>query len=439
MRKIKIGSCPYFLILFFIIFLFYNSVTFGFNQDFIKNLEEENAKIFFNSCLDEKTYFPYDHLIISENGKIEKIGKYTSPTIIGLWLVYLTDIAKGDVSLSYCTPEKAFQILSKAINNLEKIPKWKGFYYWYDLKKGKIKVAEDYKISTHDNGNLAICLAIVAGAFSNSQNLKEKEIYQKVIKLLKIQKQGWQKLYDKNKGLLYGAWEVKRKRHVLNFWIDRFYTEGRISALMGIILGGLPPEIFLNLKKKITKYKLSNGEEIEILIPYQGAFQAWLPLLFIPEDKWSKKLKIYHQNYAKAQIDYAKNSGLCALRSACADPNAKDYRYEPFIGIPNASEEWVRTDIGTPHATALLYPIYPDISLKFLKLLEEKFPQIKGPFGLYDSISEKGKVKKIYLSLDQLQLLLSFLYKKNQNYFLKYLKSIQKLNYIKLLYIQNEK
>lgn len=236
-------------------------------------------------------------------------------------------------------------------------------------------------------------------------------------------------------GLLYGSWSGKSKRPSFNFLIDRFYSEGHIASLMAILIAGLPQEIWFNLKRIKARYRFDNDEEVEILLLYQGAFQAWLPLLFIPESKFSPWLKKMHENYANVQIEYAQKTRLYALRSASADPYVVDnYRYEHAIGIEGASEDWVRSDIGAPYATVLLYLLRPKIALKFLAKLLERHPTIKGPYGFYDAISKDGRVKKIYLSLDQLQILLSFTAFANRKYFLKFLGKEAKIAIVLSLY-----
>jgi hypothetical protein len=160
-----------------------------------------------------------------------------------------------------------------------------------------------------------------------------------------------------------------------------------------------------------------------------------MSLLFIPEMELSPTLARMHYNYAQIQIDYALNSEMPLLRSACADPYMEEkYFYEPCVGIFNASEDWVRSDIGSPYATALLYPIYPKICLELFKIAVEKFPHISGPYGFWDSIAENGRVSRVYLALDQLQLILSFVADKNQRHFMKFVEKIGNREKLENLY-----
>ncbi|MDP8216088.1 MAG: hypothetical protein P9L98_02040 [Candidatus Kaelpia imicola] len=390
---------------------------------------------YFNYGLDKSSGFPYDHISVQKDNSFE-YGKYTSPSIIGFWMVLLTDIIKGDLVLNNFSREDAGRALFKTIESIKKAPRWKGLLYWYELKDG-IEAAEDRVISSYDNGNFALALMVVSGAFSDSESSWQRRIKKEVDSILLSQSAGWGELYDREAGLLYG---VYRYGPLPYLWIDRFYTEARIAALVSLILTDLPQDLWNNLLRKGNcprgSYTLSNNREVEFFKPWQGAFQAWLPLLFIPEMELSSGLKEAHSNYAAIQIDYALNSKVPLLRSAAADPCSEDgeYHYEPALGVFGASEDWVRSDIAAPYAAALLYPVDKKASLDLFKKTLEKFPQILGSLGFYDSISEEGKVAKVYLAFDQLQLLLSLLSEVNQSYFLSYLEDISKSDLLKQLY-----
>ena len=390
---------------------------------------------YFKHGIDSESGFPYDHIVVEEDGSF-LYGKYTSPSIVGLWMVLLADIIKGDLVLNDFSKVEAGRALLKTVKSIKRASKWKGFLYWYELKDG-IEAAEDRVISSYDNGNFALALMVVSGAFIDSKSSWQESIKREIDSILADQKVGWDELYDREAGLLCGAY---RYGPVSYLWIDRFYTEARLAALVSLVLTDLPQGLWKKLlrDKNCPKgnYILSNGCSVDFLKPWQGAFQAWLPLLFVPEMEVAPPLKKMHSNYAAIQVDYALKSNIPLLRSAAADPAGKDgeYCYEPALGIFNASEGWVRSDIAAPYATALLYPVDEKMSLDLFRKTLKSFPQILGPLGFYDSISEEGKVAKVYLAFDQLQLLLAFFYEVNQDYFLSYLKSVSKGDLLKDLY-----
>ncbi len=425
------------IIIFFVILSFFkSSISYSKDRDYINDhILTLNFK-FFKEALDKKTGFPYDHIYIADSGEFT-IGRYTSPTIIGLWAVLLTDIIKEHVSFPEFGIEEAKYWLTKLLLNLERVPKWEGLFYWYDLED-KLQIAEDELISLYDNGNLTASLMVVYGAFCSSLNKVEANIARKAHRLLSDQLQGWRKVYDEKRGLLCGTY--KKGKPQSNIWLDRFYTESRIAVLVAIILADVPQDAWFNIFKGSNcpkaRYILNCGDSRVIFKPYQGAFQAWLPLLFIPEmDLSPQALKIAHENYALIQIEHAENTKTPFLRSAAANPDmADEYVYEPCIGIFNASEDWVRSDIGAPYATALMFPIYPEETVLLFQKAEKLFPQIIGPLGLYDSISQDGRVAKVYLALDQLQLLLAFFWNINQEYFVNAVEKMGKRKVLENLY-----
>lgn len=390
----------------------------------VRNLE------YFKFALDRDTALPFDHVIVKD-GEF-KYGKYVSPTVIGLWAVLLTNIVKGDLEAPQFSKEEAKELLRKLLSTLLRLPKWKGLFFWYELKGG-ILPTEDGLISTYDNANLSLSLALIYGALSDSADLLERKMAEDAFNLLSSQKEGWRALYDPKRGLLWGG--MRGGRPLTKLWIDRFYTEARLAPLIGILLADIPESAWFNMRRIVGKYSLSDGSRVLFLKPYQGAFHAWFPLLFVPEMELSKQLAQLHKNYALIQLDYLKRGKVPLLRSACADPNVGGrYLYEPAVGIIGASEDWVRSDIGCPYATALLYPIFPEKSLSLLQLAIERYPQLLGPLGLYDSLSEDGNVSNVYIALDQLQFILSFLTKANHTYFMNFVKKIAKEEKLKHLY-----
>ncbi len=402
--------------------------------DFKSQIINRNFQYFLNA-VDYKSGLVYDHIFFTPDNKI-KPGKYTSPTVIGLWLVLLCDIVAGDLTIDDFGKDDAWEILSRLITTVERLPKWRGLFYWYEIKDG-IKIAEGRTISAYDNGNLTISLAVAWSILESCNNKNAHQLASRLLKLITDQKKGWQMFWDRRRNLLYGLY--KNGKPVRNLWLDRFYTEARNAVLAGILIADLPLSIWENILTPShcpkAEYTLSNGRKVEFLKPYQGAFQAWLSLLFVPEMELSQKLRRMHCNYAQIQIDYALNSEIPLLRSACADPYIQNrYFYEPCVGVFNASEDWVRSDIGSPYATALLYTVYPKISLKLFKIALDKFPQLWGPYGFWDSIGENGVTSRVYIALDQLQLILSFVADDNQKYFMKFVEKIGKEEELKRLY-----
>ncbi|MCD6434751.1 MAG: hypothetical protein J7L14_04000, partial [Candidatus Diapherotrites archaeon] len=223
--------------------------------------------------------------------------------------------------------------------------------------------------------------------------------------------------------------------------LSDLYMDSRIAVIMSYILGAVNENAWGKLGITKGTYTLLNGEKINIWKPYNGAFQAWGNLLFFPEMEWSPQgLAIAHRNYALVQLDFAERTGLPALFSASSNPypeeNKGEYVYTWDLGVPGASALHSRGNkpIATPHATALLFPIFPERALRLSAELELKYPGIKAPLGWRDSIGINGEVSNTFLGLDQLFLLLGLNVENNYRYMKNYLAHIGKLNEVKKLF-----
>ncbi len=395
-------------------------------KEYIDVFQEENAA-FIDVLINEKYQLPYDNITVGSSA-----AEYNNPTSIGLWLVYLIDIFKGDIETDRITARDALARLNTALDSIIAMPKWNGLLGWSSISDSGIRKTGE--ASAFDNANFAASLAVVWGALTSDTgrgipNPLLPTVLGKVTKLLFIdQKEGWENLYDQGRGLIWGD-ENKR------YPIDILYTEGRLAPLMAIALSDIDEEVWNNLTPVYRTYKMSNGQQAELIVPYQGAFQAYLPLLFVPEDAWSPDMAIAHQNYAAVQVDYANETNLPALRSAASNPYYEAYVYNPELGVPGASQVSVTGDIGTVHANALLSLVAPDSAVALLKALDEFTKgEIHGPYGMRDSVGLHGEVSNTYLSLDHLIMVTAMAGKVNQEYFVNFLKATGKLEKIKALY-----
>lgn len=401
-------------------------------QRFLEEFQEENSK-FIEALIDPYTQLPYDAIFLRADGTIEYPYSCTTASEIGFWLNYLVLVAKQEIKVSNLSAQEALLRLKTSLENVRRLQldpdkNWKGFLFKYNFKTGAI----DPMACIYDNGNLAACLAVVIGAFIDEPD--KKDIVELAYQILEAQKPAWQALYDKRSGLLWGDYKYS---HVLNI----LGSEGRLAALMSIIVGDLPESVWKNLSIILKEYKLSDGRKVKILPPYEGAFQLYFPLMFVPEDQWNEGFAKAHNNYAAIQIDYANESNLPAFRSASANPYYPyGYAYLAGIGIPRASLVPVsRSDIGACYATAFLNLIDPEKTVKLFQELE-KFTQGKiwGPYGIFDSVGIHGEVSRVYISLDHLSMLISMAGKVNQEYFTKFLEATGKLGQIKRLYQQTK-
>jgi len=394
------------------------------DQAYIEDFQEANSRLF-DVIIDEELQLPYNYLTLGQEP-----AKYCNPTEIGLWLVYLTDVAKGDIAIDNISQEQALNRLDTALKSIVDLPKWNGLLYWYDISSAN-PVKTDYGwASAVDNANFAASLAVVVGAFLDQAEgpTIANSIVTKAQQLIFGQQDGWVELYNEEEGMMYGD---ERKDRT----IDRFCTEERLAPLMAIVLADVDSDVWTNLEIVQSEYTLSNGENIDIVPPWQGAFQIYMPLIFIPEGGWSDDWQNALKNYGAAQIDYCNSTNLYALRSACSDPATANYSYYYQAGVPGASESSVSGGVGATYGAALMRLVLPDQAIDLMQRLEDfTSGEIYGPYGMIDSIDSEGNMSNTYVALDHLMMTVAMAGEVNQEYFVRYLESINKLSTVEDLY-----
>ncbi len=403
----------------------------------IQKILQENIK-YFVFGYDPATGLPYNYMDVGKSGAIiERKSTWISPTDIGLYLNVLIAVVKGDIVASdSMTPDEAMKRLQLLMQTLGSIKKSNGFFYCYDLKDEGVVVSDLYGrlISTIDNGNLAASLAVLVGAFQEGTD-EQKILADMAKKMLTAME--WNELYDANRKLLIGGYYTDENGQIktrLTWCIDRSYNEGRIAAVMALLSEKVPLNVWSMLKTVYGSYSLPDGTTVGIVKTWNGgAFQAWLPLLFFDELKWSPQgYAKAHNNFLAIQVNESVKNGLSgALLSSCYNPNGK--YCENGISVLAESENKIDLDVGTPHATALASLVNRHTSLILFKLLDSKWPDLKGPFGYYESVDLEGRVSTRMTALSQGMLILSFA-GKNSQYMQVYLETIKKLALIQERY-----
>lgn len=402
-------------------------------------IERENSDYFrYNIGVDPDTDLPYNYTFIKPDGEVE-IGFYTTPTDIGYYFAYLVGVAKGDIDNEVMNPDDAMDRLQHALEVLKDSPKKDGLLYWYNILPTHPEVSPDFDfISAIDNAFYAASLGLIVGAFVDDSSEKAKNLVSLAKELLYEQKEGWRNLYDEEKELLLGGYFGEDDKV---YYSDSIYNEGRLATLMAIVLGDVPDNAWKNLEENYMNYTFTDGETKRVLAPWESAFQAWMPLVFVPEMDWSPEgFKLAHQRYARVQADWANRENMPAFYSECSNPYSKEeYEYLTGIGIPGASVAWqrgnpIRSDIGSVYATGLVYAVDPDLSIDFFNKLLSRYPEIKGPFGWRDSVGLAGDVSNAYVGKNQSVLLSALNANNNHKYFVKFLEEFGKLDYVKKLY-----
>lgn len=398
-----------------------------------KNELQKNLDFFKDGVgVDEETKVPYDTITIKD-GKIEK-GYYTNTSEIGLYLNILVEMEKaGD--------KDALERIGETLATLEEAPKWNGLFYWpYDIRDGKLVKPETEIVPAVDNGNLAFALAGVAGAYLDSKESAKKDIVKRIEIILENQREGWRKLADNSKGLLYAGWDTKIDAP-LQYFIDRKGNESRTGALWSILITSgtekeISKDVFNNMELYTLTYEIGDFQYKPMLTWDGTVFQALLPSIWLNEKELMPNYGIV-EDFLNIQIYYTQKFRIPALISSSA---TTDGGYTAY-GVPYLSESknMFNNEIsigieGTPHASALAYIVDKEKSLTLLYRLKEKYPQIESEYGWYDVINEEGKVGNKILSLDQGMFVGAFLAEEINKDVEKYLEYKGYLDIVKELY-----
>ena len=366
-------------------------------EDFRDGLQN-NLNFFVDGVgVDTDAVVPYDTIWVKD-GKITH-GYYTNTTEIGLYLSILVEVEKAGNS-------KALTRIAEVLDTLETAPKFKGLFYWpYDIINGKLTVNKDKIVPAVDNGNLALALAGVAGAYIDSEDTDKQAIVKRIDALLAAQKQGWFAMYDSSRGLLIAGWKSGKP---LPYFIDRKANESRTASLWAPLITrdmgkkAVPTDAFKNKELYTATYTV-NGKAYNPILTWDGAyFQAMLPAIWLEEESLIPDYGMF-EDMTKLQMMYAAKHNIPMVSSAAT----VDDQYAAF-GIPFLSESKVKfnneisgASTGTPHAVALSYMIDPESSVSALKGLKRAYPQIESVAGWYDAVDTHGNMSTKILSLDQ--------------------------------------
>ena len=184
--------------------------------------------------VDRNSYLPVDW--VETNPKFKyRIGDYTSPTNIGLYLMILT---MGERT-GLIEKEEALKRIKKVVQILSRLPKIEGLWYnWYSTTN--LKITSHY-ISTVDNGWLAAGLMVISVAYPE---ISESE------KLLNGM--NFKFLYDPVYGQFYlGYYPQKKKYSPYHYGL--LATEPRITSFIAIGKGDVPFDHWFRMDRTFPK------------------------------------------------------------------------------------------------------------------------------------------------------------------------------------------
>ncbi|MBY5944495.1 hypothetical protein [Photobacterium rosenbergii] len=377
-------------------------IPYGFEQEFQNNLD-----FFLDGVgVDQKAKVPYDTIFVRDG--IVDPQYYVNTTEIGFYLNILVEAHKDGSN-------HALKRIIETLDVLLETPTWNGLYFWpYDIVGGKLQPTEEGIVPAVDNANLAFSLAGVAGAYLDSKNNREKEVVKKVEEIIARQVEGWYKIYDPERGLLYAGWSAKDNAP-LGYYVDRKANESRLAPVWAhLVTKGsekeVPKTAFSDMELYTGNYTIDERNYYPMLTWDGAYFQGMLPSILLNERKLIPDYSII-EDMTKMQKMHSEDNNIPFVSSAATT----DDGYAAF-GINKISEAYVRfghespgEKTGTPHATALSYMVNPWDAVNLLKTIKEQHPEIESPYGWYDSVDTEGKISTKILSLDQGMMIGSFL------------------------------
>ena len=212
----------------------------------------------------ERHWLPPDNL---QEIPEEEIAERASPTNIGLAL--LSAVAAWDLGLT--DRETAFGLVSRMLDTLEAMPKFRGHLYnWYDLRS--LAPLEPPYVSTVDSGNLLACLIALAGA---AEEAGETALAARADALAAGMPLDF--LYDRERKLLYIGWDPRIDRPS-GGWYDLLASEARITSYIAVARGEAELKHWRRLGRVMTGRRGRYG-----LASWTGTmFEYFMPELFLP-------------------------------------------------------------------------------------------------------------------------------------------------------------
>lgn len=380
------------------------------DRKFLEKIAKDTFKHFYY-LVDKKTGLPIDWVEIDPSYKF-RIGDYTSPTNIGLYIMVLT----GSEKLGLMKRDEVISRINKIFNSLHSVKKYKGlFYNWYSTTN--LKATTDY-ISTVDNGWLAAGLIVVEKAYPEFSETARNILDNMDFKFL----------YDPVYGQLLLGYHTETKKYS-PYHYGLIATEPRVTSFIAIGKGDLPLTHWFRIYRTLPKvwnwqkqkpegsyvnyfgidvfegyYKFRNFK----IVPSWGgsSFEFLMPTIVMDEISLAPYgLGLNDLNAAKIHYLYGKEKyGLWGF-SPCAIPG-KD-AYGEFGVAEIGTKGYPEEGIITPYASALALEIIPDKVIENFKELIKNFPEIYGEYGFFDSVNVKNGITSTkYLTLDQAMIFL---------------------------------
>lgn len=377
------------------------------DKEFLKKIAEDTWR-YFQEATDKDTGLVVDHIRVGENALA---ADYTSLTNIAMDLMGTI----GAMDMGFISEVDARAKVSKIMDTLAKMSRYKGFFYnFYNTKN--LQVTRDY-ISAVDSGWLAVALVVVRQTFDG-------EIASQATHFLDAF--DFDLFIDPENNQMVIGFEVPLKEFG-KYHYGMLATEIRATSLYAIGKGDVsrdhwwflyrtPPKVWkwqnqTPKGKRVTSksgmdyfqgYYEKDGKKF---VPSWGGslFEYLMPTLVLKERELAPK-GLGANNIAVSELhrDYAlKEKGYPVWGiSPASQTNGRGWQYSEFGVKSLAVKGYPDRKVITPHVGFLALDSIPESAISNARALLE-FP-IYGEYGYYDSISLRDNtVNPQYLALDQ--------------------------------------
>lgn len=365
------------------------------------------------------SYMQSEGYLIADNLQIKPYkgcASTTSPTNIGFSL--LAEIC--GCKLGFVTANEACHNINMILDEVKKLPLWKGnLYNWYNLNTKK---PVSNFVSSVDSGNFVACLYAVKEFF--------KENYDKIGELkadLMIVNTDLKALYDENENLFYIGFDGEK--YVGHY--DLMNSEARILSTL-YIAQSRDTEHFRCLQRD---YASIGGN---VLLSWSGtAFEALMPDIFFPTPEKSvfgntslRTAKI------QSQTKYCSLWGISESGYYAFDEELR-YQYYAFGINKLALRNEKNKGVISPYASALCINELPEEVYDNLHLAEQN--GLFQEYGFYESVDCEGKQRVVasYMAHHQGMLLASLTNFLAENYIQKLMCKNLKLSSALTIYNEN--
>jgi len=314
---------------------------------------------------------PEDHYLPPDNWQEQPaagVAHRTSPTNIGLALLS----ALSAMDLGITTKHKALGIIENMLATMERMSKWNGHLYnWYDTRS--LKPLRPIYVSAVDSGNLSGCLLVLREGL---YEMGQIELAQRADRL--FQDMGFDKLYDKKRGLFHIGWDLE-KNAPTEGWYDLLASEARQTSYIAIARGDVEPRHWRRLGRSLV-----NQDKYSGMVSWSGTmFEYLMSNLLMPCYKDSL---LYESSKfcIHAQKKRSTPWGISESAFYAFDP-ALNYSYKAHgvqrLALKRGQD---RETVVSPYSTFLALPLDLQGSIQNLRRLERY--GARGKYGFYEAL-----------------------------------------------------